>query len=76
MKQLSRRFNFRYWVLYLKSEALTDPEYLKRKNAYKTVLEVLKKYYPAEKNEIKKAIETFSQVIRNNYPEINSELPK
>lgn len=60
----------------MKENELKTPAYLKRKNAYKAVLAVLKKYYPEEKPEIKKAIEAFSQVIRSNYPEINEELPK
>ena len=76
MKQLWRRFNFRYWVLYIKADAAKDPEYLKRKNAYKAVLAVLKKYYPIENVWMKKWIEAFSQVVRANYPEINQELPK
>ena len=76
MKQLWWRFNFRYRVLYIKEDAAKDPEYLKRKNAYLTILTILKKYYPIEKGNVKNWIEAFSKAVRANYPELNKELPK
>lgn len=72
MKKLA--FNWRYWILYMKIDAKVDPEYLKRKNTMKLVLEVLKKQYDNEPAEVKNAIVNFSQVIRKTYPEINQEL--
>jgi hypothetical protein len=46
--------NFRYRVLYIKEDEKKSAEYLKRKNAYLTVLKILKKYYPEENSEVKK----------------------
>lgn len=76
LKRLGRRLNYRFWVLYMKSDAAKDPEYLKRKNMYVNILTILKKYYPEENAEVKKWIEAFSAAVRGNYPEINQELPK
>lgn len=68
-------FNYRYWVPFLKAQAIQDPEYLKRKNIYLAVLGGLKKTYPNENSNMQKAIEEFSKVCRAEYPEINEELP-
>ena len=59
----------------MESNAEKDPEYLKRKNNNKLILEVLKKQYSQEPAEVQNAIVILSQAIRKNYPEINSELP-
>lgn len=75
MKKLKWVFNFRYRVLYINEDAAKDPAYLKRKNAQKIILEVLKKFYPDEIPEVKKAIEAYSKVVRAAYPELNKELP-
>lgn len=75
MKKLWRRFNYRYWVLYMKENEAKDPEYLKRKNAHLTVLQVLKKYYPEENSEVQKWIEAYSVSVRKAYPELDKELP-
>lgn len=76
MKKLWSKFNFRYWVLYIKEDALKDPEYLKRKNGYLAVIKLLKKYYPIENREVQLWIEAFSSAVRKHYPELNEELPK
>lgn len=73
--QSSGMFNWRYWIIYLKEQAKTDPEYLKRKNQAIIILKALKKVYPDESNGVKKAIETLSKAYRNAYPELNKELP-
>lgn len=75
LKDFGSRFNFRYWVLYIKEDAKKDPEYLKRKNVMKVIIEALKKQYNNEPSEMKQAIVNFSQVARKIYPEINKELP-
>ena len=75
LKAFWSKFNYRYWVLYMESNAEKDPEYLKRKNNNKLILEVLKKQYSQEPAEVQNAIVILSQAIRKNYPEINSELP-
>lgn len=75
MKKLWWRINYRYWVLYNKADAKIDPEYLKRKNVAKIVLEALKKQYDKENTETKEAIIKLSQALRKAYPEINQELP-
>lgn len=75
MKDFGYRFNYRYWVLYIKEDANKDPEYLKRKNIMKTIIEALKKQYNNEPKEMQQAIVNFSQVARKLYPEINKELP-
>lgn len=76
MKQLWSKLNYRYWVLYIKEDAKLDPEYLKRKNTAKLVLEVLKKQYNWEPQKVKEAIVILSSALRNAYPELNKELPK
>lgn len=68
-------FNRRYWILYIKEDAKLDPEYLKRKNQNLLVLQVLKKNYNNEPEDVKKWIVAFSQAVRKAYPEINQELP-
>ena len=68
-------FNRRYRPLFKKEQAIQNPEYLKRKNNQKLVIELLKKLYPTEQPEVQKAIEEYSKVIRTSYPEINDELP-
>jgi len=50
MKKL--KFNYRYWVLYIKEDAKIDPERLKKINVYTAVLEVLKKYYNTEASNV------------------------
>ena len=71
----STMFNWRYRVPYLKEQAKTDPEYLKRKNNAVLVLKALKKMYPEEESNVQKAIEQLSREYRKNYPEINTDLP-
>lgn len=71
----STMFNWRYWLPFKKEQANNSPEYLKRKNSYLIVLQVLKKLYPEEKEDMKRAIEDFSKKCRKTYPEINNELP-
>lgn len=75
MKEFEWRFNYRYWVLYMKEDAKKDPEYLKIKNVNLVVLQALKKYYNEEAKEVQNAIVTLSQAMRKNYPELNDELP-
>lgn len=75
MKEFGLRFNYRYWVLYIKGDAKKDPEYLKRKNIALVILEALKKQYNQENPEVQNAIVILSQALRKAYPEINSELP-
>ena len=75
MKKIWPKFNWRYWILYVKSDAAKDPEYLKRKNQNLLILQVLKKNYNNEPSEVKNAIVTLSQALRKAYPEINKELP-
>lgn len=76
VKELWRRFNYRYRVLFMKADANKDPEYLKRKNVYLEILKILKKYYPEESAEVQKWIEAYSASVRKAYPELNEELPK
>lgn len=73
MKKLP--FNWRYRILYIKQDAAKDPEYLKRKNIMKVILEALKKQYDWEPIAVKEAIVILSQAVRRNYKEINDELP-
>lgn len=75
MKDFGYRFNYRYWVLYMKEDEKKSAEYLKRKNIMKVVIEALKKQYNNEPKEMQQAIVNFSQVARKIYPEINEELP-
>ena len=75
LKQLTRRLNFRYRVLYIKEDAKVDPEYLRKKNNALSVLKQLKKMYPEEQVNVKRAIEEISQELRKTYPELNDELP-
>lgn len=76
MKDFWSKFNYRYWVLYIKADAAKDPEYLKRKNRALVVLQALKKLYPEENSEVKLWIEALSKALRKSYPELNNELPK
>ena len=75
MKDFGLKFNYRYWVLYVKEDAKKDPEYLKRKNIALIVLQVLKKQYNWEPADVQKAIVSLSQALRKAYPEINEDLP-
>ena len=75
LKAFWAKFNYRYWVLYIKEDAKKDPEYLKIKNVNLVVLQALKKYYNEEPKEIQNAIVTLSQAMRKNFPELNEELP-
>ena len=50
-------FNWRYWLPFIKEQAKVDTEYLKHKNDAISVLKELKKMYPTEKSNVKKAIE-------------------
>lgn len=68
-------FNWRYWLPFIKEQTKVDTEYLKHKNDAISVLKELKKMYPTEKSNVKKAIEWLSKAFRENYPEINKELP-
>lgn len=76
MKGLGGKLNYRYRILYMKDNAVINPEYLKRKNVYLEILKALKKYYPEENKEVKKWIEAFSSSVRKTYPELNEELPR
>lgn len=75
LKDFGSRFNFRYWVLYIKEDAKKDPEYLKLKNINLVVLQALKKYYEKEPSSVKQAIVTLSQAMRKEFPELNEDLP-
>ena len=75
MKEFGGKFNYRYWVLYIKEDAKKDPEYLKLKNVNLVVLQALKKYYNQEPNSVKQAIVTLSQAMRKEFPELNEDLP-
>lgn len=75
MKLYSSMFNWRMRVLYSKMEAKKDPEYLKRKNTALIILKALRKCYPEEQVNIKRAIEELSREYRKNYPELNDEYP-
>lgn len=75
LKAFGSKFNYRYWVLYIKEDAKKDPEYLKLKNINLTVLQALKKYYNDEPSSVKQAIVTLSQAMRKEFPELNEDLP-
>lgn len=75
LKAMKGKFNFRYWVLYIKGLAKKSPEYLKRKNNAVLVLSALKKLYPEEPEAVKNWIIALSKAMRETYPEINEELP-
>lgn len=75
LKAFGSKFNYRYWVLYIKEDAKKDPEYLKLKNINLVVLQALKKYYNQEPNSVKQAIVTLSQAMRKEFPELNEDLP-
>lgn len=75
LKLHSNLFNWRMWILYSEMEAKKDPEYLKRKNSALLVLKALRKHYPDEDLNVKKAIEWLSSAYRKAYPEINDEFP-
>lgn len=75
MKDFGAKFNYRYWVLYIKEDAKKDPEYLKLKNINLVVLQALKKYYEQEPTSVKQAIVTLSQAMRKEFPELNEDLP-
>lgn len=75
MKKLGGKLNFRYWVLYIKEDEKKSPEYLKRKATALIILKALRKVYPEEQVNIKRAIEELSREYRKNYPELNEELP-
>ena len=75
LKAFGSKFNYRYWVLYIKEDAKKDPEYLKLKNINLVVLQALKKYYNQEPNSVKQAIVILSQAMRKEFPELNEDLP-
>lgn len=75
MKALKMKFNFRYWILYIKEDEKKSPEYLKRKSTALIILKALRKVYPEEQVNIKRAIEELSREYRKNYPELNDEFP-
>lgn len=75
LKKMWGLFNYRYWVLYIKEDEKKSAEYLKRKNTWIDVINLLKKTYPSESPKMQKAIEEFSRVYREEYPEINEEIP-
>ena len=75
LKEMGGLLNWRYWILYIKESAKKSPEYLKRKNNYVLVLSVLKKMYGEESEKVRGGIVGLSKVLRENYPEINDELP-
>ena len=68
-------FNYRYWVPFMKAQAIKDPEYIKRKNISVAVLKGLKTIYHKETSSVQKAIEELSRQLRSEYPEINEEMP-
>lgn len=67
--------NWRYRILYVKADAKLDPEYLKRKNVMKVILEALKKQYDWEPISVKEWIIVLSWALRKAYPELNEEVP-
>lgn len=75
LKDFWAKFNYRYWVLYIKEDAKKDPEYLKLKNVNLVVLQALKKHYDQEPNSVRQAIVTLSQAMRKEFPELNEEIP-
>ena len=75
LKKLWWLLNWRYWILYIKWSINKSPEYLKRKNAYLVILKALKKYYDEENSGVKNGIVGLSKALRENYPELNDELP-
>lgn len=75
LKAFGSKFNYRYWVLYIKEDAKKDPEYLKLKNVNLVVLQALKKHYNQEPNSVRQAIVTLSQAMRKEFPELNEEIP-
>ena len=68
-------FNYRYWVPFMKAQAINDPAYIKRKNIAIAVLKGLKTIYHQEIPSVQKSIEELSRHLRCEYPEINDELP-
>lgn len=75
LKKSGTMFNWRYWLPFKANQVNNDPEYLKRKANYLIILKALKKIFPEENEEMKKAIVQFSQTCRKNYKELNEELP-
>lgn len=75
LKAFGNRFNYRYWVLYMKDDAKKDPEYIKRKNTALLVLSVLRKQYDGEPAAVQKSINSLSKSLRKAYPELNDDLP-
>ena len=75
LKSCKWMFNWRYWLPFKNEQAIKDAEYMKRKNVWVAVITQLKKTYPSESPKMQKAIEEFSRVYREEYPEINEEIP-
>jgi hypothetical protein len=75
MKVYNTMFNWRMRVLYSKIDALKDPEYIKRKNSAKLILQALRKLYDGESKKVKEEIIDLSLSLREAYPEINGEFP-
>ena len=75
IKAFWSKFNFRYWILYIKEDAKKDPEYLKKVKIWVAILSSLKKVYDTEPASMKQAIIEFSNAYSKTYPEINDELP-
>ena len=75
MKKLWQKFNWRYRILYIKSDAAKDPAYLKRLKYHQVIIECLKKNYDAEDFNTKQAIIMYSQAVRKAYPELNTLVP-
>jgi hypothetical protein len=74
LKGMGTMNNWRYRPIFYK--AIEDEQYLKEKNEALLLLKVLRKLYQTTSyNDIKKAIEKFSPVIRGVFPELNEEFP-
>lgn len=69
------KFNFRYWILYIKEDEKKSIEYLKRKSDALVLLKSLRKMYDGETNIVKNKIIDLSLALREEYPELNDEYP-
>ena len=75
MKKIWLKFNFRYWVLYIKEDQNKSTQYMKHKNNALIILKALKNIYAYESEPIQREIIDLSRSLRSKYPELNNELP-
>lgn len=75
MKALKMKFNYRYWILYIKEDIKKSPEYLKRKSTALIILQALRKIYDGEPENVRREIVDLSKSLREAYPELNEEFP-